>query len=410
MQYQFSSSVHKVLSLAAVIAALAMMQLNAAAAGHEDVMARVTGATHEVPGDFATIQEAIDAAADGDLILLAPGTYNEGLILSGKSVTVASRFITTGDEAFIEQTILDGTTSENKDGELDYLFLVKADAGPDTQIAGLTIQDSDDGISCEADIYIVHNHFINCKDAIDYEGGGGVCAYNLFENNRDDAIDLDGPCGGYYEHNIIRNNHDDGIEIRLQPYDGPKRTAVIRNNWIEGNGEDGIQFIDYLEPTNREFVIERNYIIDSAMAGIGCMSGANTRENYEAADIDERILIINNTIVGSTYGITGGNCSIVLNNIIMDAKYSALRDVDYNSVVSHVLLWNNGRDNEGSNVTGIGVIKADPKLDEKYRPTAGSPVVDAGVAALEWHEDALAAEVAEEYLGDAPDLGAGELE
>ena len=36
-------------------------------------------ATHVVPDDFATIQEAVDAASPGDLILLSPGTYNEAV-------------------------------------------------------------------------------------------------------------------------------------------------------------------------------------------------------------------------------------------------------------------------------------------------------------------------------------------
>jgi hypothetical protein len=34
-------------------------------------------ATINVPGDYSTIQGAIDAAVDGDTILVGPGTYNE---------------------------------------------------------------------------------------------------------------------------------------------------------------------------------------------------------------------------------------------------------------------------------------------------------------------------------------------
>jgi len=36
---------------------------------------------HQVPGDFPTIQDAIDAAAPGDLILVAPGGYDEMVIM-----------------------------------------------------------------------------------------------------------------------------------------------------------------------------------------------------------------------------------------------------------------------------------------------------------------------------------------
>ena len=37
------------------------------------------GATLNVSDDHATIQEAVDAAAPGDLILVGPGTYEEAV-------------------------------------------------------------------------------------------------------------------------------------------------------------------------------------------------------------------------------------------------------------------------------------------------------------------------------------------
>jgi hypothetical protein len=43
-----------------------------------------------VPGDFATIQEAIAAAADGDTVRVAPGVYGEQIDFLGKSIVVES--------------------------------------------------------------------------------------------------------------------------------------------------------------------------------------------------------------------------------------------------------------------------------------------------------------------------------
>lgn len=47
-----------------------------------------SGATHRVPGDFDTIQEAVDAAAEGDLILIEPGTYNEAVDVTTNDLVI----------------------------------------------------------------------------------------------------------------------------------------------------------------------------------------------------------------------------------------------------------------------------------------------------------------------------------
>lgn len=61
----------------------------------------VSATTLNVPGAFATIQAAINAARAGDTILVYPGTYVEVIDFMGKDITVQS---TSGANV----TIIDG--------------------------------------------------------------------------------------------------------------------------------------------------------------------------------------------------------------------------------------------------------------------------------------------------------------
>lgn len=62
-----------------------------------------------IPADYSQIQQGIDISAEGDTILVQPGTYYENINYNGHNIVVGSMFLTTQNSSYIEQTIIDGS-------------------------------------------------------------------------------------------------------------------------------------------------------------------------------------------------------------------------------------------------------------------------------------------------------------
>ncbi len=357
--------------------------------------------TRNVPADYATIQAAIDAAVNGDIVLIAPGTYFESPTISGKAITVASLFHTTGDRAYIAQTIVDG-------GGAGWAIQVLSSPSPPSVI-GLTLRNADDGLRATG-----HLNFLDCRatgntDGTDYDsGGGGLIRGCVFEGNGDDGIDINNRVDIVIERCAIQDNGDDGIEIRMQSFTGPALALVMRYNTIARNDEDGIQLIGYDVRTNRTFQIEHNLFMDNRMAGVGMMSGSNTVENYEAASLPERINVVHNTFHGNNHGITGGDSTVVVDNILCHTTNLALKNVDAGSIAAYNLFFANGTDQAGSIVDAGTTVIGDPRLQPDGSLGTGSPAIDAGTASFTWNGILRWQESPADYNGAKPDLGARE--
>ena len=310
------------------------------------------------PGcDYSSIQAAIKAASNGDTVLVTRGLYHENLTINGKTITLASNYINSNDEDDILQTVVDGGGTGS--------ILEISNVATDTVVTGLTLQNGSDGIFPHSKFTLVHCRITGCDDGIDYESGsGGICMHNVFEYNNDDAIDLDQDVDIEIANNIIRYNRDDGIEIRLQPYTGSTLTNNIHDNIIIGNGEDGIQIIDYAGLSDRVLYIKNNIIADSNEVGIGCMDNGDTSEDYRAASIPEPIHVINNTFYNNLYGITGGDNMVVKNNIFAETDLIALKEVDGSSSITYNAFWQNGTDFSDTSPGVVNYINIDPLFSD----------------------------------------------
>ena len=150
------------------------------------------GVIRRVPQQYSTIQAAINAAADGDTVLVSEGMYKENIRYRGKAIVVASLYLIDNDTTHIGKTIIDGSSSTHADSGSVVYFI----SGEDTTsvLCGLTIQGgtgtnwSDSlgtvqgreggGVLCKgAGARLVRNVITRNRVIARVAEGGGVIAY-----------------------------------------------------------------------------------------------------------------------------------------------------------------------------------------------------------------------------------------
>jgi hypothetical protein len=184
--------------------------------------------TIHVPADYTTIQAGINASNNGDIVLVAEGTYYENINFNGKAITVASHFLIDGDNEHIIYTIINANDSGS---------VVVFDSGEDTTsvLYGFTLTGGNarlgGGIHCDSSgAKIVFNKITNniASAGSASANGGGIYAnssghfnYIIIENNIISNNISQGHCGhgggiGLYDmrgkiiNNIIKENYASG--------------------------------------------------------------------------------------------------------------------------------------------------------------------------------------------------------
>ena len=221
----------------------------------------VKATTLNVPSDYNTIQEGIDASQPGDTVLVAQGLYYENLILD-KSITLASHAISDNlddnwlDNENINETIING--GQHPAGSSFGSCLVIRDNDINPLIYGFTFTEGT-GTSMLT---------IDCEITSDYKrnerSGGGILifkayptiTYNKFINNGSSStFGMGGESIPVTNGGGISHFDDDDVEFdedrsgnsanQNQIRDIPTEIN-IQNNYFEGNSSgDGEDFYSH---------------------------------------------------------------------------------------------------------------------------------------------------------------------
>ena len=341
-----------------------------------------------VPDQYPTIQAGIDAAEDGDWVLVEPGTYYENINFNGKNITVGSLFLTTNDTIYISQTVIDGNQNDR--------VVTFPNCESEAKLIGFTIQNGNTGaggggIVCQnnssptlSNLKVINNIAYN---------GGGIC--------------------------VLQNSHPSILN------------STISNNAIFGNGVGGgIAFYQNSDVLLINVEIKNNY----AYSGGGLFS-SNSNIHMKKVIISENIApygdaiysecsdieIVNTTItnqVGPVAVIYGHNSNLIMVNSIL-WNLNAIQQVYYTSpdsntfmVIDHSNILNGDEITVSQNCTLYwidGNIDSDPQfvdsVNNDYHLTENSPCIDAGTDYFEWQGEIIVNLTPNEYWGSAPDMG-----
>ena len=242
-----------------------------------------------VPDDQPTIQLGINSSINGDTVLVYPGTYVENISFNAYIITLASLYLTTGNESYVAATTIQGHTANpvvifNNHGESTAKLIGFTITGGNGAYGG--------GVHCmNSNPEIAHNIITGNNGTY----GGGVCCRNSGANIHD---------------NLIANNtglYGGGIYAY-------QNVATISNNTIEGNTASDWGGGILLQAADCNLYM--NLIKDNT-----AVTGGGIHYNYSAG------FTSNNFVTGNSAGFGGGVVyeaanPVFVNNIVYENSAS----------------------------------------------------------------------------------------
>lgn len=376
-----------------------------------------------VPTDDPTIQAAIDAAQNGDTVLVAPGTYSENLNFEGKAIIVTSGAKTYADAA---TTIINGatdgpvvtfTTNEPATAVLNGFTVQNGHASASSGMngGGISISNASptitnniiaNNVGCGVFVYNSASPLIEGNDIKLSSGpgrvGGSLCNVSLAGGSAGPGTGLAIVYGGNVQ--VIGNTiEDNGIDSENDTNCGFGAISILlgsdillQDNIIRNNKGCDSGVGEAITTPAAELILIQNLIYGNTDSNGG---GAQVFISGTVSPPFPSVTEINNTIYGGTYGqsqefVLSFAPSTVANNIFMTAipgqpneNVSSLSCADPEAQDSPLGMVNNDVFNPGTPglsycPLGNGNLSVDPLFrnppSDNFHLQPSSPVIAAG--------------------------------
>jgi len=232
-----------------------------------------------VPSDYDTIQDAVDDAANGDVIIVSAGTHDAPFTVQGKALTIKSSIPQNAD--IVASTVLQGGT----DGQGNPVPIATFGQSPGTAtsvLRGLTLTGAG---SANGAIRCMSGARVNILQCIITGNSGPGVRVELdawvsidgctVSDNGGQGIELWKPKGGAIYRSVIRNNSGGGIMCSLAPTQLIIKWNIIAENQAPQGG--GIWCTNSSKPK-----IEHNTIVrNRAPLGAGIYCADNSKPTIQ---------------------------------------------------------------------------------------------------------------------------------